>query len=609
MGRLNKACGLCGIIATLALLLCGGLAWDGSSAAAASSASPSPASGNTLHIGWTMEPDNLNPFIGWQVSNWVVWQLNYDTLVGLRAGDLQPVPRLAVSWSHSPDGTVWTFNLRHGVKWQDGVAFTSRDVAFTYDYIIKNKISLGAVYTESIIRVVPVNDSTVKFVCSKPKANMLNSLVPILPQHIWSKVSPTAAVKSFQNPPPLIGTGAFQVVKWVKGSYIELKVNKTYWGPKPKVDDIIFELYQNSDSMASDLKTGVLQGAWDVPSAQFGQLGQQPHLTAIAAAINGFYSLDMNCYAGKTSLGNPVLRDPAFRTALQWAVDKHRIADLAYFGHADPGSTLVRANYYQGLDWHWQPPADISYGFDLAKAGQLLTQAGYPLKGGVRVDHQGKPITLRLWAPASNVGQQTTGKLLTGWFRALGLKIEFQVLDDGAISARTYNYTASGAYAPDFDMQLLYAFGDPDPTWMLSLYTTSQIGSWSSTGWSNAAYDRLQSQQQTTLDEQRRRDLVWRMQQLVYAQSPSIVLVYPSYLEAYNSGDWGGWIRSPEKIGDVVFNTSNPDNYISVHRSAAAQSGGNSSTSWVVAVAVAVLVAVVILVVALRRRGRATEEA
>jgi peptide/nickel transport system substrate-binding protein len=596
------------ILVVVLLLLSASLALSVAVAVAAGASSPAPSTGSTLRIGWTLEPDNLNPFIGYQVSNWVIWQLNYDTLVGFRASDLSPVPRLAISWNHSPDGKVWTFNLRRGVKWQDDVPFTSRDVAFTYNYIIKNKIPLAAVYTESILRVVPIDDFTVKFICSKPKANMLNSLVPILPQHIWSKMSPKAAVTSYPNSPPLIGTGPFQVVKWVKGSYIELRANKSYWGPKPKVDDIIFALYQNSNSMASDLKTGALQGAWDVPAAQLGPLGQQPHLTAIGAAINGFYSLDMNCYAGKTSLGNPVLRDPAFRTALQWAVDKQRIADIAYFGHADPASTLVRANFYHGLDWHWQPPANLAYNFDLVKAGQLLTQAGYPLKGGVRVDHQGKSITLRLWAPTSSVGQQVTGKLLAGWFRALGLKITFQVLDDGTISARTYNFTASGGYAPDFDMQLLYAFGDPDPTWMLSLYTTSQIGNWSDTGWSNAAYDRLYAQQQTTMDPQKRQEPIWQMQQIVYAQSPSIVLVYPSYLEAYNSGDWGGWIRSPEKIGDVIFNVDNSDNYISVRPFVAQPGGGGFSSSWVIAVVGVVLAAVVILIVVLRRRRRAVEE-
>jgi LPXTG-motif cell wall-anchored protein len=98
------------------------------------------------------------------------------------------------------------------------------------------------------------------------------------------------------------------------------------------------------------------------------------------------------------------------------------------------------------------------------------------------------------------------------------------------------------------------------------------------------------------------------MRQIVYAQSPSIVLVYPSYLEAYNSGAWTGWIRSPEKIGDVLFTMQNPDNYISVHPSVAQPGGGGSSSSWAIAVVGVVLAAIVILIVARRRRGRTVEE-
>ena len=111
-------------ITILALLLCGGLASGVATAGAADpSASPSP-SQTTLHIGWTLEPDNLNPFIGWSVSNWIIWQLNYDTLTGFSASSQQPVPRLATSWEHSPDGKTWTFKLRDDVKWQDGAPFT-----------------------------------------------------------------------------------------------------------------------------------------------------------------------------------------------------------------------------------------------------------------------------------------------------------------------------------------------------------------------------------------------------------------------------------------------------------------------------------------------------
>ena len=65
-----------------------------------------------------------------------------------------------------------------------------------------------------------VDDYTVKFTTAKPKANMLGMVVPIVPEHIWSKVSPKAAGTSFQNKPPIVGTGPFQVTEFKKGDYV-----------------------------------------------------------------------------------------------------------------------------------------------------------------------------------------------------------------------------------------------------------------------------------------------------------------------------------------------------------------------------------------------------
>ena len=103
-----------GLLLALVAVLVGGLAW-GVGGAFGADASPSPAGKTTLHVGWTAEPDNLNPFIGYESSSLEIFHLNYDFLVGFRASDLQPVPELATSWSHSPDGKVWTFKLREGV--------------------------------------------------------------------------------------------------------------------------------------------------------------------------------------------------------------------------------------------------------------------------------------------------------------------------------------------------------------------------------------------------------------------------------------------------------------------------------------------------------------
>ena len=366
--------------AIIALLLCG-LAGGVASAfgADASSPSASPAAGKTtLHVGWTAEPDNLNPMIGYETSALELFHLNYDYLVGFKASDLQPTPELATSWTHSEDGKVWTFKLREGVKWQDGEPFTADDVVFTFETIIEDEVSNYVGYTEYIETVKALDPQTVEFTCSKAKTNMLGMPIPILPEHIWSKLTAAQITNTFPNTPPMIGTGPFQVVEWKRGEYVRAVANKDYWRGAPKADEVVWSLYKNQDTMAADLKSGALQVAWDIPQAQFEPLNADQNLTAVGGVLNGFNHMGFNCYAGKASLGNPVLKDAAFRRALNWAIDKQKIVDIGYFGHAQPATTIIRADYYKPpLDYHWQPAEGEVYTFDPARAGSELDAAGY----------------------------------------------------------------------------------------------------------------------------------------------------------------------------------------------------------------------------------------
>ncbi len=145
-----------------AAVLLAGLGAGLAQAVAGETASPSPAASKvTLRVGWVNEPDNLNPFIGYSTSSYLVYHLNYDQLTGYKAANVSPSPDLAESWTTSPDGLVWTFKLRQGVRWQDGQPFTSADVVFTYDYIIKNQIAAFTSYTTGITKVEAVDDHTV----------------------------------------------------------------------------------------------------------------------------------------------------------------------------------------------------------------------------------------------------------------------------------------------------------------------------------------------------------------------------------------------------------------------------------------------------------------
>jgi len=590
-----------------------------SSPATASSPSASPSGDTVLRIGWTADPDNLNPFIGVESAASEVLLVAYDRLFGM-GFDGSPVPQLAAelptkeNGGISADGKTWTVKIRPGVKWEDGQPLTANDVAFSYNVIIDNKLTSYLQAVKDIKKVEAVDDTTVRFTMSAPKADMLYVYVYVLPEHIWGKVKPSTLERSYVSKMPIIGSGPFQVTEFKHGEFTKLVRNPTYWGNtvpgwgEPKVDELLFQAYTNPDTMTQDLRAGTIDAAQGIPAAQFPTLQSDPDLKAIAYNYINWDYIDYNCYDSPNSKGNPVLRDPAFRVALDYAIDRQRIASLVYNGRATPGYTMMTTNTWRNPDFHWEPPAGVKRPFDIAKAGQLLDAAGYPLKNGVRVDQQGKPIMLRLWALSEATNTQSEGKLITGWFKELGLKIRFEVVDNGVASDAMYAWNGN-VPAPDYDMILWFWDGYNDPGSTLQCFTTSQIGYWNEIYWSNAEYDKLCAQQGQELDAQKRAQIIYKMQQVMYAENPQNVLTYFDYLQAVNVKKWTGWTPYYNDKGPVFYD-SMPRSYSNVapRTEAATASGGGANMGVIVGLLVAAVVVAGVLVLWLRRRGSRAEE-
>ena len=576
----------------------------------ATSSSPSPGSGSTImRVGLLEDADNLNPFIMLQGTAWMVMHLNYDWLVGFDPKTLTPRPEVATSWSVSPDQKTWTFHIRQGMTWQDGQPVTAYDVAFTFNYIIKNKLNNFAVYTSGITGAKAIDSYTCEIYTDAPKPNMLAMEVPILPEHIWSKISGKAASTTYANNPPIVGSGPFQVVKWVRGSYIELKANKTYWKGAPHIDELLFEIYTNANSMVGDLKSGAIDAAVSVPLADFAGLKATPGITAIPAVSFWFTELGFNCYNSPNSMGNPVLLDQRFRQALQYAVNRQDIVNTAFGGYAQVGSTTILP-YTQ---WHWQPPANMLYTYDPAKANAMLDAAGYKMgPNGVRLDKHGKPIVLRLIVDNDYPPNVITARLVAGWFKQVGIGVKLSVLDADSMYAAQYNYKGK-TFAPNYDMFIWYWGLDPDPYFNVTVPTSGQIEGWNDTSWANPLYDKLAVQQGQTLDFAKRKAIIDKMQQIIYAGSPYLIFTYPSALQAYNTAKWEGFVKRAERLpglhrfGGVrvhqhrhVGECTPQVGVVGEQRDQLGLIAGG-----VVAAAVIVIVAVVLV----RRRSRATEEA
>jgi len=598
------------LVLAAVLLLSLGVA-GGIRIALASAESPSPAADKvTLRLGWVIDVENLNPFIGFG-SSYEVWCLNYDFLVGYNADDGSPRPAIAERWETSPDGKVWTFHIRQGVTWQDGEPLTAADVAFSINYIVDNRLSSYSTYTKLIERAEVVDDYTVRVTCSKPKANMLSMYIYVLPEHLWSKVDPSKVEVSYRNAPPIVGSGPFRCVEWKKGEYVRMEANPAYWGGAPHVDEILFEFYTNPDVMAQDLLSGALDGANGLPAATFPAIEDDPDLEAIPYNILTWDYLCFNCYEDPASQGHPVLRDVRFRQALSWAIDRQKCADLGNNGYARPGTTIITPGQWpDDFDAHYAPTPEETFGFDLDEARRLLDEAGYTDSDGDGVrEYEGKPIRLRLNARTDSQSSQIQGKLMTGWFREIGLKIDFTVIDPGTLSDMLYSTTDGGnTYAPDYDMYLWDWGGYIDPGDTLSSFITDQIWMWNDPCWSNAEFDRLAEEQYGELDKAKRLELLHRMQQIFYVEAPYAVIDYPDTLEAVNTAKWEGW--TPFMDGAVYYSQFNMDSYLNLKpKAATGETGSSGSSTWLIVTLVVVGLAVLMVAVVLwRRRGNAVEE-
>ena len=327
-----------------ALLALGVLALLGPGAALASE-SPSPAADNAgkvvLKIGWMGDIDNLNPLIGWTNNVYEIYAQEYLLMVGRDWETMKPDDSgIAKSWEISDDGLVWTFQMNEGMTWQDGQPITAKDVAFTYNFIIENEIAAYITFVAGINRVEAVDDLTYRVVCDTPVANMLTLWIPCLPEHIWGKMTAKQASQTFQNPAPCIGSGPYQVVEWKKERFLRMEAYDDFYRGKPTVDEVIFIVYENGDTMVQDLKSGTIDAAYLFPPAQFEPLKADPGIEAIDYSWYNWDYIGFNCYEGK-SRGNPVLLDKDFRAAMEYAIDRDKIVELAYGGHAWPGYTFM----------------------------------------------------------------------------------------------------------------------------------------------------------------------------------------------------------------------------------------------------------------------------
>jgi peptide/nickel transport system substrate-binding protein len=562
-----------GIVAGV-LVLGAALAGFVSGAAPASAAKPKTI---TFTVGVHNNADSFNPFLGFEVESYEVWALEYDYMVGYKMADMSPKPALATSWKTSDHGLTWTFNIRTGVKWSDGKPLTAADIAYTYNRVLHGPIEQQnwAAYLASVDTVTAPNATTVVIRLKTRNAVLPLLPIPIVPEHIWKNVS-EKELKTYTNEKNVVGSGPFRLVSGsVSGSTYILQRNPHYWGGTPHIDRVVFRIYNAEDTLVAALKKGDVDFAEDLAPLQLKALSKLSNIKTILGDSPGFDEIGFNTGAVDTKTGkpkgngNPAVRDPKFRFALNFAIDRADLVRKVYQGGASPAVTVIPPAY---PDYAWSPPSSDAPRYDPKKAEQLLDAAGYRVgKDGWRTMPDGKPIgTLRLAARTDSQTSLGTMTFLKEWLNDIHLRAKVVGMESGKLTTTILD--------GDYDMFQWGWYVEPDPNSILSDFTCSQLDASSDSWYCNKAYDRLFAEQHAEIDHTKREAIVKQMEQMLYDQAPYLVTTYSKIGEAYRSDRFHGFVPQPNPGGIYLFQYG-AYNYIHLLPGPATGGGGGGSSS------------------------------
>lgn len=319
-----------------------------------------PQAKDEIIIAQGVDATTLDPHMHAETTTANVTTQIFDRLLE-RDAAMKLQPQLALSVT-ALDELTWEIKLREGVKFHNGEDLDAECVKYNIERIIDPAVrSPQAGNFSAVDRVEAVDQYTVRINTKKP--------YPILPNRLNLQIVPRKYIEEngmeyfAVNP---VGTGPYKFVSWVKDEAVVLEANEDYWRPAPAIKKVTFKPIPESSTRVAELQTGAVDLIVNVPPHQAQALN-----TGSGTKVVKTPSVRYICIVLVTGKGGP-LDDPKVRQALNYAVDVPTIIDAVLDGHGYPTTQAV-VPYDFGYN-----PAVKGYSHDLAKAKQLLAEAGYP---------------------------------------------------------------------------------------------------------------------------------------------------------------------------------------------------------------------------------------
>ena len=491
--------------------------------------------GGDLVIGTrgSSEPASLDGHVDPYSTTWLYNSFVTDRLVFLApSGEYQPM--LATGWTISPDGKEWTLSLRQDVKFQDGTPFNAAAAKFNIDRIMNPEThsALLASYlgVDAFQGTEATEEFTLKIIYDRPVPTVLWGL-SVGP--MWSP----AAVQEYGNDfhQHLVGTGAFKLVEWTKGSHIKFVKNPDYESGPPwqdhtgaaYLDSITIKFVGDDTILGEVLKTGEVDMTSEMPTQSLKDYKNDPGFQVLAGNQPGTgMQMTMN-------VTRPPLDDLRVRQALRYAYDQDTLNQTLYDGNYVPvygPLTKFTRCYWKGVE--------EAYKYDPDRARALLDEAGWMVNPstGMR-EKEGEPLSLSVVL----LHHQEIGEWLGTQFREIGVEFKVEMVPGPVQLERGVNgefdliYQRNRSFEPDDLYQMWYS-GNQRP------------GGFAWSRFQNDELDEMLLKTQSSADPDERCRLFVEVQKLLTEHTPvlptlgtPIYYVFKENVNGFKLGAVGFW--------------------------------------------------------------------
>jgi len=484
----------------------------------------------TLRLATVSTPNTLNPILSTQLIEALGEAFVFDPLIATDPeGRDVPILALAVptleNGGIARDGLTITYHLRHGVRWQDGAPFTSRDVLFTYRAIMNPKTNVTTRHGWDVIARVETPDAyTAVFKLKHAFAPAIHTFFAhsdapyfVLPAHLLEKYPDLNRVP-FNTLP--VGTGPFKVVRWARGDHIDYVANDDYFLGKPKLRRVVYHFVPDENTLANQLRAHELD--WFAVATP----RVYPELKAIAGIDVRLVSLNANDGIMFNTKAPP-FDDARVRRAVGLAIDKPLLVREATYGTTVPATEDLPPQL-----WAFDPHAGTA-ARDLPAARALLEAAGWHAgPDGIRVK-QGRRLSVSLAFRSDSATDRSRSVLIASMLKDAGMDVDLK----GYTTAKLYGAPGSGVLADgkfEASLQTWYSGMDPDDSTQLTCDQVAPRGfNWAR--YCNRAMDAAQRTALSHYDRPTRKRAYSTIENLLARDAPFVYLWWPRQIEAVNT--------------------------------------------------------------------------